>query len=105
MLEIGMHKHIRNKLRRIKIGRKEKMQSQQILHIDAITSCYNCAEEAQYINNQQIFVTVGMVFIYILFYSCFTILSRRTSKLSGPILNNKSTILRLGKKLFFWSNT
>lgn len=51
MLEIGMHKHIRNKLRRIKIGRKEKMQSQQILHIDAIASCYNCAEEAQHINN------------------------------------------------------
>lgn len=34
-----------------------------------------------------------------------TVLSRNTSRLSGPILNNKSTILRLGRKPSRASNT
>lgn len=86
MLEIGMHKHIRNKLRRIKIGRKEKMQSQQILHIDAITSCYNCAEEAQYINNQQIFCYCrNGIHIYIILFMFYNTVAKNQQTLRSHI--------------------
>ena len=72
MLEIGMHKHIRNELCRIKIGRLVEMQSQLVLHIDAIASCYDCAEETQYINNQQIFCYCrNRIHIYITLFMCY----------------------------------
>lgn len=63
MLEIGVHKHISYQLCRIEVGGKEKVQTQHVVQIYPVSLCHHIAEETQYVDYQQILVTVGILFI------------------------------------------
>jgi hypothetical protein len=61
MLEVGVHKHVRDQLRRLEVRRQEEVQSQQVVEVRTIPRSHRSAQETEHIYDEQVSRNSGYI--------------------------------------------